>query len=491
MRKSNLTGASWDSAFLTFVKILTTLTSIITTKILSVGLNLSDYGTYSQVGLVISIGTSVLMCGLGDALNYFYNNSQEQIESKKKIVNTIYFIEIVVGIIFVAVIAFGRGLIASYFSNNMLNKLLILVSFKPVLENIMYFYQILFISAGKAKVIAARNLVISLVKISVIYLSVHFFGSIEMIFIAYIILDFLQLIFFKALFSKVCFVINPLKLQYKSMKAILVYSLPMGVYAFTNYLLRDIDKLIIGRMADAETLAIYANCSRVLPFDLITTSYATVLIPLIMRYVSSNNKKDTIVLYSNYMRIGYYSVWTFGAAFLATSQQALTFLYSDKYLPGIEVFIIYIIDSMVRFASIHLILTASGKSRILMWYSLASLAANTVLNILLYKVVGVAGPAFATLIITLVYTVAVLIKTNNTIQTRLSDIFDWKDVVRTLSFLTVTVFTVGYLNRIAITFGLNKYVSMIIAMSIVLCAGIGWNYKQIKKSIENLNSLKL
>ena len=58
MKKISMRGASWDSMFLAFVKILTTLSSIILTKILSAGLSLEAYGTYAQANTVIAIGTS-------------------------------------------------------------------------------------------------------------------------------------------------------------------------------------------------------------------------------------------------------------------------------------------------------------------------------------------------------------------------------------------------------------------------------------------------
>ncbi|MFQ7526630.1 MAG: hypothetical protein ACLRMN_02620 [Mediterraneibacter gnavus] len=84
MKHINTKGASWDSMFLTFVKILTTLTSIVVTKILSVGLSLTDYGTYSQAILIVSIGTTIILFGLGDALNYFYNNQSIEATEEKR-----------------------------------------------------------------------------------------------------------------------------------------------------------------------------------------------------------------------------------------------------------------------------------------------------------------------------------------------------------------------------------------------------------------------
>ena len=72
MKKISFKGASWDSFFLTAVKIVTTLSTIVLTKILSTGLSLAQYGTYSSANIVIALGTSVLLLGFGDAINYFY-----------------------------------------------------------------------------------------------------------------------------------------------------------------------------------------------------------------------------------------------------------------------------------------------------------------------------------------------------------------------------------------------------------------------------------
>ena len=74
MKNINMKGATWDSIFLTIVKFITTFTAILQTKILSVGLSLTDYGTYSQANVIVSISASILLLGLGDAINYFFND---------------------------------------------------------------------------------------------------------------------------------------------------------------------------------------------------------------------------------------------------------------------------------------------------------------------------------------------------------------------------------------------------------------------------------
>ena len=320
MKKLSLKGASWDSFFLTFVKIVTTFTAIIQTKILATGLTLTEYGTYSQANIIVSLGASVLLLGFGDSINYFYNNKTVNNDEKERIsfVNTIYFLEIILGIVFALVVIIGRNLVSAYFDNAMLSVIITIVSIKPMLDNILAFYQILYVSVGKAKIIAIRNLAVTILRIILMYVSVYVFENIIWIFWSLILLDVLQLLFFKLLFAKDGFWVNPFRFNIKKVKAILTYGLPMGVFALTNQLTRDIDKLIIGRFSDTETMAIYANCSKLLPFDIIVMSFATVLIPYITRYISEKKKEETVKLFSNYIKIGYYSVWILGTAVLIT-----------------------------------------------------------------------------------------------------------------------------------------------------------------------------
>ena len=126
MRKISLKGASWDSFFLTFAKFLTILFSIVSTKILSTALSLEEYGTYSQANMVNSIGASILTLGLVDALNYYYNRKDGSIDEnlRGKIINTVFFCEIVMGIIFAALVVLGQDLIAMYFNNPAIKVLL-------------------------------------------------------------------------------------------------------------------------------------------------------------------------------------------------------------------------------------------------------------------------------------------------------------------------------------------------------------------------------
>lgn len=490
---SKFKGATWDSIFLTIVKFVTTLTAIVQTKILSVGLSLTDYGTYSQAMVIVSLCTSILLLGLGDAINYFYNNSTNDntIEKKRSIIATIFLIEIFAGGVLATIVILFRQGIAVYFSNPELIVVILIIAIQPMLDNMIYFYQVLFVSSGKAKVIAIRNLVVSICKLLAITIAVMLFSSVIIIFQFIILLNVVQLIIFSIVFSKDGFYINPLKADLKYVKPILLYGIPMGIFTITTALTRDIDKLIIGYMADTKTVAIYSNCSRLLPLDIIVASFATVLIPYIMKYISLNKNKIAIKLFKNYLCIGYYSVWTLGTAILLVTNQAISFLYSPVYLQGTAVFIIYIVDSMVKFASMHLILTASGNSKYLMKCSMASLIANSILNIALYKMIGISGPALATLIVTIVYTFVVLRKSKRILDAKWNEIFNFREIIIFIVGLASVGTVFFILNQFLLKKGMQIYISMMITMMGFGIVIFILYFKKIMNALTSINKMKL
>lgn len=493
MRKIKAAGAASDSILLAFVRVVTMLVAILQTKILSVGLSLADYGTYSQAHVISAIFTSMTILGLGDAINYFYNGTSGEGSAEKRIryANTIVAIEIIFGAIVGVGLLLGQGLVVAYFSNEAVRKLLWVVALLPMLNNLLVLNQVLFVSIGKAKVIAVRNLIVSVLKVIIFYAATSIFKNLVVIYIALVGLELAQLILFQVVLRKEGVAINPFKADFSLLKTIMKYALPMGVFALTNTLLRDVDKLVIGYVADAETLAIYTNCSKVLPFDIIASSFATVLIPYIMRYISSKSYGDATRLFKSYLKVGYYSVWLLGMAIICVSETAICFLYAEKYLPGKAIFAVYIIDSLVRFASMHLIITADGQSKLLMKYSLISLAANTVLDIALYYLMGTIGPAVATTIVTVGYTVAVLHKSIRILNISWKEAFDWCDVLIFILQLLITGAAMMFMDRGLQALGLHKYISMIISGCVYAGINLVLMRKKIKEVLKVLNSLKL
>ena len=493
MRKLNIKGASWDSMFLAFTKVLTLLFGILSTKILSTGLSLEEYGTYAQANLVMGTGASIILCGMGDALAYYFNNKDKSLDEslKARVINTVFFIEISLGVILSAAILLGQDLIADYFSNPAVTPLLWVVAILPLFSNVISFMQMLCISAGRAKWMSIYSIVLTVIRIAAVYLSVHVLDNTIWIYVTILVMDIITVSVYNFDIRKKGIKINPIKISPKHIKTIFAYGLPMGIYAITSTFTRDIDKLIIGGLGTTEDLAIYTNCSKLLPVDFFVTSFAMVLIPYIYTRVTEGRRAESVELFSSYMKIGYYSVWTLGTMLLISPASVISLLYDDIYVSGKTIFIMYVFDSMIRFASIHLILTAANKAKRVMAYSIISLVLNVVLNLVFFKLWGMIGPAIATLIVAVIYMLLILSDTTKTIQAKWTDVFDFKDLIIFIFTLAVMWCATYFLDMLLTGLGLHKYISLVISMAIFGFSILAIHHKRIFAVLKKINDFKL
>lgn len=493
MKKINVQGAGWDSMFLVFGKVLTLLFTIISSKMMAEGLSLTEYGTYSQVNLVTTVGVSVIALGLVDVLNYYFSAKRADIDEqlRYRIINTVFFLEILAGVLLAVVILLGENAFADYFGNSAVIALLPVAAFLPVFNNLLYFYQVLCVASGKAKQTSVYGLIMTVVRIITIYFAVYVLKNLLVIYVVLVLQDVVQIVIYHFTLSKKGVVINPLKISKKHIKAIFSYGIPMGVYAATNTFSREIGKIVVGRFAGTEDLAIYTNCSKLLPVDVIATSFAVVLVPYIIRYVTEKNREQSLSLFSNYLKVGYYSVWILGAMLLITPQTVVSFLYDDKYLSGTAIFILYVFDSMLRFASMHQIMVASDKAKLIMLYSAISLGLNAVMSVALYNILGLIGPAVAEIISALVYTVLMLRKSMKLIDAKFCNVFDWKELLWLAASLVLMWGVCSLAFRGFVRFGLHPYFAMFVSMAVFGCSVLAIHFRKISKTLKEINAFKI
>ena len=74
-------GVALDGILLSVIRIITLFVSILQTMYLSRALSLNEYGVYSELLIVISIGVTVTSFGLSNSISYFFNI--ELIKSKE------------------------------------------------------------------------------------------------------------------------------------------------------------------------------------------------------------------------------------------------------------------------------------------------------------------------------------------------------------------------------------------------------------------------
>lgn len=388
-------GNSGNSVLLTIVKAFTTISGILSTMIMSHALSLELYGTFSQTNLIVTTATNLTALGLVDAVNYFYNRSNDE-KFQRAYINTIIGLQMIIGIIAgILIIALSNGLIG-YFNNPMLSSFFWLIAFRPLFANLNVSLQYLQVSIGRVKSVMMRNAGFASLRLIVYIIAAWVLKDITIILIAFLTFEVIITMFFGWTFAKEKFTIMPYRINWNKTKEILWYSIPMGIYVLTNSLCRDIDKMLIGGWYNTDQYAIYANCATLLPFDIVSTSFLTVLVPILTRYFGERDYAHGRILFKNYLKIGYYTAFTFTAACMILSKEMVLFLYGEKYLSGQPIFILYTIVDMVKFANMSIVLSASGQTKTLMACSLVALIANAGCNVLFYHIFGFIGPAIAT-----------------------------------------------------------------------------------------------
>lgn len=490
MRKIKLgNGIAMDSVWLTVAKLMTSLISIATTKLLAVEFSLADYGTYSQGLLILSTATNLSILGLSDGVNFFYNGCNDETQ-KRKNVNTTFFIQSIVGVLCAIIIMACNGPITAYFDNPALSGVYIYIMFMPLLANFLSMYQVLFVSIGKAKSIAIRNLVVSLAKFAAVATAALLTEDIKTIFLFTLITDILQIVYFALVFAKTKFRVNPFDFDKTKIKEILYYCVPLAVYILTDSLNRDIDKYIVSYFTDTQTLAVYTNAAKVLPFDMLTASFATVMFPVITKYVVNKEYEKSRDLYKNYLAFAYTTTWIIAFGAIVCSKELMLLLYDDKYLAGLSVFVVYIFVDMIKFANIAIILRAKGKTKALMCYSLSMLALNCLLNIMFFKLFGLIGPAIATLVVTFGMNVIMLIHGSKIIHCKLGEIIDFKDVLKLIVQLVVVGAFAYIIRWFCDSKDVNYFVTLLVSYGAYAVVLLALNIKKILRLFNNMNKIK-
>ena len=476
-----LRGASADGILLTAVKFVTILLGLAITRLLSEHLSAYDYGTYAQILLMVSTVSSLTILGMMDGVNYFYSSCADP-EKREKYLSTIFCLQSVVSAVAGAVVMALPLLTA--FENPEVKRLLVFAAALPFFQNIISMLQILLVCVGRAKLLAIRNLLISLVRLLVVVIVVMGSKNILLIFLTTLTLDLLQILLFVLILRK-----NKLHLGKVSLRLageILRYCIPMGLFIMINTLNRDLDKYLILWMTDTETLAMYANASKVLPFDVIMSSFCTVLLPKITARIAAGEKEQAAKLYRLFLRIAYIPTTVLCCAVLAASPQVMKLLYSEKYLNGLPIFCIYILVDLLRFTNITLILSAAGKTMKLFLLGLGTLAANFCLNFLLYALLGIIGPAHATLAVTLISGLLILHFGAKELDTTLPKLFDGKHLLLFFGENALALPLFYLLGQWLQNLGLN-YVAVLAVVCGLYCIGMlllqGKGLLQILKQI--------
>ena len=230
----------------------------------------------------------------------------------------------------------------------------------------------------------------------------------------------------------------------------------------------------------------YTNASKKLPFDLITSSFITVLLPKITRLISNKEKQETVKVYRAFLEFSYSSTIILACGAIAAAPQLMNLLYTEKYLSGISIFVVYILVDIMQFTNITLILSASGKTKTLMLLSGGSIVLNIGMNFLLFHLLGVIGPAIATLLITSLTGAAILYFSAKKLGTRITGFFDFRYLIRLLAENIAAVTVLACLRNLLESAGLNNLLILLLICGTYYVILLALNKKRLIVNLKEI-----
>lgn len=426
MSKANSLGK--EAALLTISKIMTLMITTVTSMLLSRFRTFEEYGTYSQMTLVVTLFSSIFMLGLPNSINYFLAKADSQAE-QQKFLGVYYTLSTLLSLLMGVALAGAAPLIGAYFKNPAIltfTYFLLLYPWANVtassIENVLVVYH-------KTRMLTIYRIINSVCLLGAV-LVVQW---LNLGFREYMIANVAVYAVFAVVIYGISYRVSGgfrIGLDKNLIRTIFAFSLPLGLSSVVGTLNIEIDKLLIGFLMDTEQMAIYTNASKELPVSFIAASITAVLLPQLTKMLKQNRNKQAIQLWANAAELSFTVISLISAGVFTFAEDVMSLLYSEKYLPGLPIFRVYTLVLLLRCTYFGMILNAKGRTKDIFYAGVASLALNVVLNPLMYWLMGMIGPAVATFLSMFVVLLWQLYRTAKCTDVSFGQVFPWGRVGR-------------------------------------------------------------
>ena len=480
--------ASYNSILLAGARLFSTASSLLISMILTKTLDLSANGIYAQCLTIISVGLSIISLGLMDGGNYFFAKARCK-QERHEYINAILFLVYLCGLIVAGVLILFRAPISRYFSTPALENLLILVACRPMLSSLINVLNVLYIATNRAKTVVIRNAAISFVHLVIVIVTAVTTKDVGMILALYLVAEILTDGFMLYSFGKAGYSVQLHLPRRTVLYNILQYCLPMAAYIAMNSLLRDTDKLIIGWHESTEMQAIYSNCAKILPIDVVSSAFYTILVPKITQHLTRQQFGNARNIFLNYLKIGLLSTGTFATAISLCPDQAICFLYSSDYLYGRNIFVLYNVVEFLKFSNVTIVLSAVEKTKTLMIVSAIMLAANLFISMALYEGMGFSGPAIGTVIITGVTVMILLTLSARNLKVAFIKLIDIRFLLGYILKAAVSAAVCLLLKRLLLNMGAHQFIILFSVCGLYCLLMLLCNFREIKNCLSRVDQV--
>lgn len=201
------------------------------------------------------------------------------------------------------------------------------------------------------------------------------------------------------LFYKSTFNFKLSLIKWESISQMLKIGLPLYLATFIGVLTVNLDKGIVSIFEDKVTFAVFSVGAIEIPiFAMLSAAFSQQIYPRLVRMVSNNEKEAAKALWIKTTVKVSYITYPMILLLMIFAKPLLFFIYSEEYADSVTIFQTYLLVALLRNNYYGALITASGATRYITYYSVASLLLNTIFATVLYLLIGINGIVYGTLL---------------------------------------------------------------------------------------------
>lgn len=357
-------------------------------------LGIELYGIFGVLMSLYLINRAFLNTGIPRAVSKFISESKHNLKS---IFNTSFKLQLIFSLIFALLFIIFAKPIASILKDLSLTYYIMFLGVMIIPLSISVLYQDGYLNGLRSfKKQAILKIIDPILRLLLtflfVFLGFKIFGVLFAYFITLIVVIIIARSFLRVKNNSTKF----------SARKLIKFAIPITIFALALSLVRNMNVLFLKSMLeDNLATGFYTSAATLsnIPY-LVLSVLSVTLMPSISRSVASNNIILTRKYISRSLRYMVLLLLPITLVIAATSKELITLFYSSAYAPAASVLTVLIASSafLVTFKTLSSIITGSGKPKIIMSIALISLVIIITLNIFLIPSLGIMGAAIASLI---------------------------------------------------------------------------------------------
>lgn len=407
-------------SWIAFGRLVNALVNIVMVPYLARALKVEEYGTYGQVLLVLGIFKVLFSFGI---VKLVYRELSKEDNDYSAVYN-ILIASFIVGVLGVVVLHFSANSVADYLDNPPLGSLLKLYGLSIVfgliteatISCLNYFHQV--------KSISILTILSNLARVSVIFISVQYYRSLEYLFIGLCVVEFLYLL--SCLYFLPKRVFNQ-KVNFNEIIDILKKGLPLSLAGITTTLLVQTDGVMVSKILSTEDYAIYRMGAVPIPFlFLIYSSMITITMADVTKLFKTNDLSSIVKLKKRASTSAALLIYPLLVFLLVFSSYFISIYLGKNYLASQSIFMIYNLILFLRINDFRDVSILSGKTKYIFFCDLSVFILNIILNYIFINMIGAMGAAIASIISYYTLAMVLQIQSNKILNTTFLKTFDLK-----------------------------------------------------------------